>query len=159
MLFRFFNFCDEAGRRIEPDSRGARVSEGHAKAAERARLQLGDDAKVFRISRIRTKDGEPFMLDRIVVPQALFPGLAEERELPNTLYDHFQRAYGLTVSRGREKLTAVAAGPKEAQALGVAAGTPLLKLDRVMYGLQNQPLEWRISFCRADGAEYVVELR
>ena len=159
MLFRFFNFFDAAGARIQPDSRDAKLTEGRAKPEERARLQLAEDARVFRILRIRTKSGEPFILETIIVPQQLFPGLAAECEVPNTLYDYFQKGYGLTVARGREKLTAIAAGPREAKALGIVAGAPLLKLDRVMYGLQRQPLEWRVSLCRTDSAEYIVDLR
>jgi len=79
--------------------------------------------------------------------------------VPNTLYDHFQRVYGVTVARGTETLTAVAAGRAEAQALGIEEGTPLLRLDRIMYGLQQERLEWRISLCKMAGAAYRVELR
>jgi GntR family transcriptional regulator len=98
-------------------------------------------------------------LETISLPARLFPGLADETGLPNTLYDHFQKAYGVTVARGREKLTAVLAGEDEAKALGAEPGCALLKLDRIMVGLQGQPLEWRVSLCLMDGASYVVELR
>jgi GntR family transcriptional regulator len=159
VLFRFFNFFDAEGQRIEPDSIYARLAEARASAVERKRLALEDGEKVIRIARTRTKDGAPFILETIVLPARFFPGLATTAPVPNTLYDHFQKAYGVTVARGRERLTAVAAGRREAVALGIAEGTPLLRLDRTMYGLQQQPLEWRVSLCRMDGAAYEVELR
>lgn len=159
MLFRFFNFFDGEGERIEPDSRNLSVSEGRATAEERARLKLAAAAKVIRISRIRTVDGEPFILEDIALPAAPFPGLARESVIPNTLYDHFQKRYGVTVARGSEALTATAANRQQAQWLGIAKGTPLLRLDRVMYELQEQPVEWRVSYCCTDKTTYLVELR
>jgi GntR family transcriptional regulator len=159
MLFRFFNFFDREGKRIEPDSCNLSVSEGRATAEERGRLKLAAAAKVIRISRIRTIGGEPFILEDIALPAALFPGLARDPVIPNTLYDHFQKRYGLTVARGSEALTATAANRRQAQQLAIAEGTPLLSLDRVMYELQEQPVEWRVSHCRTDAARYLVELR
>ncbi len=158
VLFRFFNFFDGNGQRIQPGSRGTRLTEGRANAEECSRLSLRAGAKVFRISRIRTRDGEPFILEKIVLPVALFTGLSGERRLPNTLYDHFQKVYGVTIARGTERLTVTDAGAGEAARLGVAKGTPLLRLDRIAYSLQDRPAEWRVSLCRMDGAHYAVEL-
>jgi GntR family transcriptional regulator len=159
MLFRFFNFFGPDGERVEPALRELKLTQGQASKQERSRLMLADGEKVFRIRRIRTRQGAPFILETISLPARLFPGLGDETALPNTLYDHFQKAYGVTVARGREKLTAVLAGEDEAKALGAEPGCALLKLDRIMVGLQGQPLEWRVSLCLMDGASYVVELR
>lgn len=159
MLFRFFNFFGSEGQRIEPDSRDLKAAEGRASAEERSRLMLAPAARVIRISRLRTMGGEPFILETIALPAALFPGLAQEPVIPNTLYDHFQKAYGVTIARGSERLTATAADADQADALGIAEGTPLLRLDRVMYDLQQRPVEWRVSDCRTDLASYLVELR
>jgi len=159
MLFRFFNFFDAKGERIEPGSRDVQLSQGRASTPERQRLELGAAAKVIRISRLRTRAGEAFILETIVLPETFFPGLAQASRIPNTLYDHFQKAYGITVARGQERLTVALADVHLADRLGVVPGTPLMKLDRVMYGLQQQPVEWRVSLCRTDSAAYVVELR
>lgn len=159
MLFRFFNFFDSKGRRVEPDSRNLTVSEGRATADERARLALPPSAEVIRISRLRTFGGKPFILEDIALPAALFPALVQEPVIPNTLYDHFQKGYGVTVARGSESLTAAAADSRQARLLGVAEGVPLLRLDRIMYDLQQQPVEWRVSCCVTDAATYLVELR
>jgi GntR family transcriptional regulator len=65
----------------------------------------------------------------------------------------------VTVTRGEEQITATLAGRREAKALGVAEGAPLLKLDRLMYDLDNNVVEWRVSLCHLDKACYEVELR
>jgi GntR family transcriptional regulator len=158
MLFRFFNFFDAQGRRAQPDSCNVERTEGLANEEERARLALEADERVFRISRVRTIGGAPFIIETIILPQRLFAGLPGEADLPNTLYDHFQKVYGITISRGTEKLSAAVAGPIEAETLSIEEGTPLLKLDRIVYSLQNTPVEWRLSLCRTDQLSYIVEL-
>lgn len=158
MLFRFFNFFDKHGQRILPDSRDTKISEGSATREEQQKLKLESAARVFRISRLRTKDCEPFIIERITLPADLFKGLSRDSQLPNTLYDHFQKVYGVTILRGTERLTVATAGAREAKALGIESGAPLLKLDRICYSLQDRPVERRISLCAMDDTAYSVEL-
>jgi len=158
MLFRFFNIYDDAGAQVLPDSRPARVATAIATAGERRRLALEDGARVIRISRIRTRDGGAFMDDRIVLPEALFPGLAEEPEVPNTLYDLFQKRYRIHVARTEEQVTAVAATARLAERLAVPPGTPLLAIDRITYDLNGRRIEWRLSHAHLDGAHYFARL-
>jgi GntR family transcriptional regulator len=158
MLFRFFNIYDEAGAQVLPDSQPARVATGEASAAERRRLELAECARVIRISRIRTRAGRAFMDDRIVLPEALFPGLAREPEVPNTLYDLFQKRYRIHVARTEEQVTAVAATVRLAERLGVAPGSPLLAIDRVTYDLSGRRIEWRLSHAHLDRAHYFARL-
>ena len=158
MLFRFFNIYDEGGTQVLPDSRPARATTGEASAMERRRLELGEGAKVIRISRIRTRAGRPFMDDRIVLPEALFPGLAQEAEMPNTLYDLFQRRYRIHVARTEEQVTAVAATARLAERLDVKSGTPILAIDRVTYDLSGRRIEWRLSHAHLDRAHYFARL-
>src|SRR5947207_2870525 len=99
VLFRFFNLFDEAGIAVTPDSRSITVGPAPAGREERKALGLDEPARVIRITRIRTRNGSPFIAETIALPEALFPGLAERKEMPNTLYDLFQRAYGVLVTR------------------------------------------------------------
>jgi GntR family transcriptional regulator len=158
MLFRFFNIYDESGTQVLPDSRPARATISEATATERRRLELGEGAKVIRISRIRTRAGRPFMDDRIVLPAALFPGLAQEAAMPNTLYDLFQKRYRIHVARTEEQVTAVAATARLADRLDVRPGTPLLAIDRVTYDLSGRRIEWRLSHAHLDRAHYFARL-
>ena len=92
VLFRFFNLFDADGAAVVPDSRDARSSLAPASSEEREALGLDAGAQVIRITRIRTRDGAPFIAETIALPEALFPGLVEQAEMPNTLYDLFQKA-------------------------------------------------------------------
>lgn len=159
VLFRFFNLFDAAGAAVIPDSRDGKASLAAASAEERKTLGLERNAKVLRISRTRTHDGAPLMCEIIALPEALFPGLAERHEIPNTLYDLFQKSYGVLVTRTDDRLSAVAADPQTAATLDVAPGTPLLKIDRIAFGLDDRPLEWRVSLCHLGNAHYRARTR
>lgn len=157
-LFRFFHLYDADGTRIAPETAWSKAKTATANAAEREQLELEQGATVIRISRVRTHEGRPFVCELITVPRVLFPGLAEAREIPNTLYDHFQRDYGVTVIGGEEKVDAVLARAREAGWLDIDVGAPLLRLDRLTYSFENRPVEWRVSHCALSGARYCVKL-
>ena len=159
VLFRFFSIFDESGEAVIPDSRDAGSVVARADTEACATLGLDSDATVVRIVRTRTRNGVPLIRETIALPEALFPGLAERSPIPNTLYDLFQKAYGVLITRTDDRLSAVAADPRTAAILEVATGTPLLKIDRIAYGLDDKPVEWRVSYCHLGGAHYLARSR
>jgi GntR family transcriptional regulator len=159
VLFRFFNLFDETGAALIPDSQDTKATLAPASTEERELLALDRHARVIRITRIRTRDGAPFIAETIALPEALFPGLAEQPQMPNTLYDLFQKAYGVLVTRTDDRLSAVAADTATGAALGIAPGTPLLRISRVAFGLDDKPVEWRVSLCHLAGAHYLARSR
>ena len=156
VLFRFFNMFDAAGQLITPDSRRATCTVARANAAEQAALHIDGGAEVIRIGRIRTREGTPFICETITLPRELFPDLALREELPNTLYDLFQKTYGILLVRTEDRLSATAADAETASVLRLAVGTPLLRIDRTAFGLDNRPIEWRVSLCHLQGAHYLA---
>jgi GntR family transcriptional regulator len=159
VMFRFFNIYDDSGAQVLPASPAAKPVSALANSAEQAALRLAPGDRVIRVNRVRTRDGKPFVLETLTLPDAMFPGLANRSEIPNTLYDLFQREFGILVARGDERVTAVSAGAQEAKALGVTLGSPLLRISRVAFGLDDRPVEWRVSTCHLDGAHYFVKLK
>lgn len=156
VLFRFFNIFDDAGAAVIPDSRDTQSCLAEADADECRALMLEPAVQVARISRTRLRDGAPFIREKIALPAGLFSGLVDRAELTNTLYDLFQKEYGVLVMRTDDRLSAVAADTETAAALGVLPGTPLLCIDRIAYSLDDMPVEWRVSLCRLDGAHYLA---
>jgi GntR family transcriptional regulator len=159
VLFRFFNIFDDDGVQVQPDSPLARPTLGLATPAEAAALAIKPGDGVIRIDRVRTRGGTPFVVEAIVLSSALFPGLADRNAIPNTLYDLFQREFGIFVARGDEHITAVAASASDAVSLSVAVGAPLLRISRVAFGLDDKPVEWRVSTLHLDGVHYAVKLK
>ena len=157
ILFQFFKLVPDSGKPTFPDSRVHAVSKSaDAEAAKILKLKSRD--LVLQIDRVRFLQGEACVLERIHLPATLFPQM-ETRDLPNNLYELYAAEYGVTIGRASEKLKAVAAAESDAEALGVAAGTPLLRIDRLAYDLDARPAEWRVSMCRTDTIHYWSDLR
>ena len=55
--------------------------------------------------------------------------------------------------------SSVAADAETAAVLGVVAGTPLLRIARIAFGLDDMPVEWRVSLCHLAGAHYLARSR
>lgn len=160
-LFHFFHLVGDDGERRLPESRVTSVREGVADRAERARLRLGAGAPVVRIRRTRSLDGVPALVERIVVPAELFPGLDARRsdDLPNTLYALYESEYGTPITEAEERLRAVAAEAADARVLGVEPGAPLLEVDRLALTHDRRPVEWRVSRCDTRNRHYLNHLR
>jgi GntR family transcriptional regulator len=165
VLFRFFNIYDDGGRQVIPDSQHVQVSHDIAgvEGAERLRINPGDE--VIQIHRVRTwrrhgyHHDRPFIVETILLPHAVFPGLGNSAPMPNTLYDLFQRHYGITVTHADEKITPTTASSWVAEQLGLNLGAPILAVDRTTFSLGNQIVEWRVSHCHLDGCAYRIQLR
>lgn len=159
-LFHFFQLVDAEGRRVVPTSHELARAQGTATAEEQRRLALEPGTPVVRIERLRSIDGEGKLLDFIVAPGTLFPDLhAYPGELPNTLYDLYQRNYGRTVRRASEYLRAISLDdPDRAALLHLPPGAPVLEIDRIAYTFDDLPLEWRRSLVDARHLRYRSEL-
>lgn len=157
ILFQFFKLVANDGSRRFPDSRVLSIGKARASAAEAEALKLERGSKVVRIRRIRLVAGVPLLVERLTLPDTLFPGLTET-DLPNNLYGLYASRYGITIARANEKLRAVASPEEDATELGVPAGTPALLIDRLAYSLDQTAVEWRVSLCLTSHFHYLSDL-
>lgn len=158
ILFQFFKLVADSGTGEFPDSRILSVAPDTASADAAAALDLRGGARVVRIERLRSLAGRTCIVERIVLPRALFPGIGK-RDLPNNLYELYRSDFGVTVVRAAEKLKAIAASHRDAARLGVAPGTPLLSIDRRAFAADGRAVEWRVSRCLTEALHYWSDLR
>ena len=110
---------------------------------------------MYEVRRIRLADGRPIALERSLFPAARFPGMLEFR-LDGSLYELLEVRYGLRPHRARESLEPVTAGVREAEALEVAEGAPLMLVERTAYARSGEPLEFARDLFRGDRTRVVV---
>ncbi|MFC3691774.1 GntR family transcriptional regulator [Chenggangzhangella methanolivorans] len=158
IMFQFFKLVGDDGARTFPQSRVLSVSAARANAGERDALKLERDAKVVRIRRLRSFGETPAIVETLTLPETIFPGLSA-MEIPNNLYGLYAMHFGVTVASTRERIKAVATCAQDAETLGVPAGTPALKIDRLALSIERQPVEWRVSVCLTERFHYLSELR
>ncbi|QFR34931.1 GntR family transcriptional regulator [Ancylobacter sp. TS-1] len=160
--YHFFRVLPKAGETMEPPATAfVSIETAAATDEEHARLKMpADQREVVRSVRLRSFGGVPKIVERVAQPSYLFPGLADlYRELlPETTYGIIERRYRVLVVKVMERLTAIPASGKDSALLNVAAGTPVLEVDRIAEAIDGQYVEWRVSRCLTDAHEYVVEL-
>ena len=79
-----------------------------------------------------------------------------ECRLDGSLYELLEEKYGLRPHRARECLEPVTAGVREAEALEVAEGAPLMQVERTAYARTGEPLEFARDLFRGDRTRVVV---
>ena len=136
------------------------LSKVKADARTAAKLGIRLHQAVVLVSRVLRFDGRPLILDEILLAQAAFPGLTMQRLAASqgSIYSFLETAYGTRMVRADERIKAVAASRQAARHLNVAAGTPLLSVDRVAYTYGDKPVEWRRGLCLTEGYSYFNEL-
>ena len=137
---------------------GARVltaTEIPASQAASAALEIAVGDPVYEVRRLRLADGQPILLEHSLFPAKHCPGLLDYR-LDGSLYELLEEKYGQRPHRAREILEPVAAGIREAEALQIAEGAPLMLVERTAYARSGVPLEFARDLFRGDRTRVVV---
>ena len=144
----------------EPVGDRVNVSISHSVAPasqlEQESLRIGPGSEVAHVYRVRAINGTPVICDEIALANDVFPGFAEhmaENSRANA-YMVMEKEYGVLAVRAAEWLSAVPAGPKEAEALHLEVGAPLLKMLRISYGLDGAPIELRTMRVNSTNCHY-----
>jgi len=160
-LFRFFRFQTREGERRIPESRILRREVVDAPSAVAATLQIASTARVIRMSRLRLIDGEPMLAEEIWLPYKRFAAFAQMglSEVGDLLYPVYEAQCNQIVASATETLTVEAIGALHARLLRIEPGTPAVVIERLAYGYDRQPLEWRRSRGPASAFIYQAEIR
>jgi len=114
-----------------------------------ARLWLPADTPLLHLVRLRLADDEPLALDRTWLPAHLTKGLREADLSHTGLYDELAARCGLTLTGGREVLSAVVPSRDDRSLLQLPRGAAALSIQRTGC-LEGRPLEWRWTLIRGD---------
>ncbi|WP_229582582.1 GntR family transcriptional regulator [Paracoccus sp. S-4012] len=160
LLLRYFRLHGLDGGLQTAGSEPLSAEAAPATPEEAAALNLAPGDEVIRIRRVRTVAGRPVMLDRFSLPRARFADLpAETHRLPDLLYSHLVEQSGLRISRVREALSAQAAAPEVAAALGLPPGAPVLVIDEVVHDHADAPVICARHWADTARHRYINELR
>lgn len=160
-LFRFFRFQGKDGERSVPESRMIRRERLPAPDHIAEALNLERGADVVAVTRLRLLEDEPVMAEEIWLPATTFGALPEidEKLIGPLLYPLYEDLFGEIVVRAEEVVTVEAASPEYADLLHIDAGSPVIVVDRLALGYDDEPIEWRRSRGRTDRVQYHAEIR
>lgn len=137
---------------------GARVVVARTAPASRATaeaLGVGVGDPVHELVRVRSANRIPLALERSYLPAERLPGLLDHR-LTGSVYALLERHYDLAPSTAVEFLEPVIARVDEAEALGIAVGSPLMLIERTAYSAAGVPVEFARDLFRADRMRIMV---
>jgi len=154
--FRFLRIRRNDGRPEYPGSRLIDLRRGKAGAEVARALAIKQGDGIYILRRILDYASRPVVLDEITLPASLFNGLTRARfsGYPGSMYGFFETEFGVRMLRAEERLYAVAADRAAAELLDVAAGSPLLAVDRISFTYGDRPVEVRRGLCTTRHEHY-----
>src|SRR5262245_38870431 len=100
----------------------------------------------------------PFTLQQAKLPSALFHRLLEYKQVQPHVAALAQE-HGILLDKPQERVFICSAPARIATSLGIAPGTPVMLLDRLLLAFDGQPVEWRVAHCNlAGGYFYLAEM-
>jgi GntR family transcriptional regulator len=157
LAIRFSNVRAPDGTRISGEISTSSILEGKATEKEAFRLELGQGDTVYRIRRVRTYAGRPYMLEQATVPAALFPDLPSRRDASHRMV-MIARDYRILLGAAQERVSAAPASTEAGKVLGIRPGTPITVLDRLVRTADSVPVEWRVSECHLGDLQYMADM-
>jgi GntR family transcriptional regulator len=156
-LFQFFHVERSDGLREAPlvDFVSFERMRADEEIAEALHLRQGE--AVIQIENRLRLQGRAVIYDRLTLPSALFKGLTEKRfrERQSTIYQLYQSEYGISVLRAQERVRAAGADRDAMRVLGVAAGQPVIQVQRIALTFGDRPVEARTSVINTAQHDYV----
>ncbi len=110
---------------------------------------------IFIISRLRTVDGRPVLVEQIHARAERCPGLLDY-PLDQSMTSLMEEKFGIVEHRTQINMRPAALSEFPAKALGVAVGTPSLYLLRTILDQFNEVVEFDQEFWRHDAIEICV---
>lgn len=143
--FRFLRLAPDDGKPVASQSRILDVRRMKAPTDVAVLLDLRTSDMVVNLRRVLSFDQVPTIYDDIWLPGSVFKGLTLEAVEQNKgpMYAWFESKFGVSMVRADEKIGAISATEEAAAVLQVAAGSPLLHVERVSYTYGDRPMELR----------------
>lgn len=154
---RFGNLLGEDGEPLAGENSYIEISEASPNAVEQKELKLRPNEAILVIKRTFDHRQRPVLYEKIALPTGRFPtfdftSMAKSYRI-STLADQC----GIHLLGGKEKVGVGTADHEVATRLGVEEGTPVLQISRVMFSIDDQPLERRVAHCRVEAVQYVAK--
>lgn len=161
LLYYFFHVVrHDAEKKVYPKVELASFVSALANKEEAFKLAIKEGSPIWRITNRLYLDGDCVMIDQITLDKKRFKKLTREDFIARegSIYQLYQMHYGQTVVRTSERLRAGLANKQYAEWLGLSSASPVLVIRRVALGIQDEPLEWRVSTLNTANYEYFSEL-
>jgi GntR family transcriptional regulator len=161
LLYYFFHIVrHDAEKKVYPKVELASFLSVVANKEEALKLAIKEGSPIWRITNKLYLDGKCVMVDQISLDKKRFKKLTLDDFVSRegSIYQLYQMHYGQTIVRTSERLRVALVSKQHAEWLNLSSTSPVLIIRRVALGIQDEPLEWRVSTLNTNSHEYFSEL-
>lgn len=125
---------------------------------EQVKLEIGAEAKIYDIIRLRIVNNEPMSLEYALMPVELIPGLTLE-VLHRSIYQYVQNTLGLKVGSSCGRVKADIPDAYDREYLQCYNNEPVLEVDQVVRLASGEPFDYSQSRHRYDHGDFLFDDR
>jgi len=117
------------------------------------KLQISVKDFVYDITRLRILEDEPIVIEYMIMPIFLIPGINEEILL-KSIYSYIEGDLKLKIQSSHRTIRAVKSGEMERKYLKIEDDLPILEVEQIAFLNDGRPFEYSISHHRADKSSF-----
>ncbi len=126
----------------------------------REKLELDDeDKEVIQIKRVRFLRGILFTFTVNYLPLKIGTRITENDLYQKPLMQIFTENFDIQFTEAVQTIEASFADQEVSEKLGIASGSPVLFVERIMYGENHKPIELFQSSYRGDQYKFIVRFK
>jgi GntR family transcriptional regulator len=121
------------------------------------KLDIPKDKHIIYIKRLRSIDNEPVLLQETYIPYHICPLLLEEDIEHQSLFELFEKKYGIKITRVKNYIEIAPLHTDEKQLIGLPEGSQAILLNQYFYSGDTLVMYTR-SIKRTDRFKFLMEL-
>lgn len=126
----------------------------------RDKLELeGGEKEVLQIKRVRFLQKKPFAFTVNYLPLAIGKEVSKKELYKKPLLQILEQDFNIQFTEAFQTIQASFADQEVSDKLGIASGSPILFVERIMYAKRRKPVEVVQTSYRGDLYKYIVRLK
>ncbi|MGP4067096.1 phosphonate metabolism transcriptional regulator PhnF [Halobacillus sp. B29] len=121
------------------------------------KLEIEEDAEIYRLQRIRFADQKPMAIETNFLPVAMFPNLSTE-DVRGSLYDYVEKNKRQKIGKASQIIEATIANEDQSSLLEIPLGSAVLHIERHSFLEDGTPFEVVKSSYRADRYKFSSDI-
>jgi GntR family transcriptional regulator len=122
------------------------------------RLAISERDEIMEIRRVRYLDREPISLDVTYVPLPIGQRLIREDLARRDIFLILENDYGIALGNADLCIESVVADAELASALKIEEGSAILRIERLTFTADRNPLDFEFLYYRGDAFQYRLRI-
>jgi len=122
------------------------------------KLDVNEGELVYEIRRVRYLNSAPLSLDVTYIPKMVGERLIKEDLAHRDIFLILENDYGYSLGQADLQIESILADDILSALLHVEEGAPILRIERLTFTTDNQPLDFEYLYYRGDALQYRLRI-